>query len=205
VRRIELLVLGRCELSAGLKVLSFPGEDGETHRTLVAPNSVLGRIRRLADTLVKSYPWFEVDAAWFVLTGEVPCVAPMSWSVKSRSHVPALSDDSGDAAFTHTLITLTVEPWISADTVLAVYGDIQRYLLGKDNRPVGSKNLALFRFVTEKVGPASLSPGERRLLAPKLLTEWNRQHPKWTYGHDTRTFWRDYNSVRKSLINPRYY
>jgi hypothetical protein len=41
----------------------------------------------------------------------------------------------------------------------------------------------------------------------KLVSEWNEKYPQWSYGDDTRCFWKDYHRTKKSLAfgppNPR--
>jgi hypothetical protein len=183
----------------GYKVLSFPGEDDQTHRVLVKASSVLGYLHKQVGLLLKDYPWFESDAVWFMLTGEVPWVVPVTWRARARG-TRTISSDS----FSHGFITLTVEPWISADTVRRTYQDIQKGLLGGDNQPTRPKGRTLFSFVTEKIGPAPLSPKEKRHVAPELVAEWDKRHPQWAYGEDTRTFWRDYNLARRQITSPAY-
>ena len=76
----------------------------------------------------------------------------------------------------------------------------RRSVLGQDNRKLGNKSLKLLRFVTERIDPTSpVTEGEM------LVEEWNRENPQWAYGKDdTRTFWRDYNRVRKAIMMPEY-
>jgi hypothetical protein len=190
------------------KVLPFLGEGGETHRTLVRPTSVLGSLYSTVQNLLKNYPWFEESAAWFLLTGDAPYVAPMTMRGKYRG--PLTFGPYPSTGFSYGLVTLTMEPWVSADTVQRVYRDIQRQWLGGDNRPVGEKNRRLFSFVTERVGSVSLQAEEKRRLGKELVTEWDRQYSQdkerrgWPYHGDTRTFWRDYNLARRLITSPAY-
>jgi hypothetical protein len=192
----------------GYKVLPFPGENGETHRTLVRPASVLGRLYGTVQNLLKRYPWFEESAAWFVLTGETPYVAPMT--VRGKYRGPLTFGPYPSTGFGYGLVTLTVEPWVSADTVQRVYRDIQRRWLGGDNRPVGEKSRRLFSFVTERVDSVSLQAEEKRRLGKGLVTEWDQEcsqdedRREWFYRGDTRTFWRDYNLARRLITSPEY-
>jgi hypothetical protein len=32
-----------------------------------------------------------------------------------------------------------------------------------------------------------------------LVSEWNATYPQWSYGDDTRRFWRDYKRIRESV------
>ncbi len=175
-------------------ILLFPGEDGQINRTLVKPTSLLGRLHQLVGKLIEYYPWLELHTAWFVLTGETPWVAPMTWGGRATEKV---SPDG----FGYEFIILQIEPWVSAETVERTYREIQRNVLGKDNRKVGEKNRALFGFVTDKLGPATLSSKEKRSVAPQLIAQWDEAYPNWAYGKNTGTFWRDYNKARKLILS----
>jgi hypothetical protein len=112
--------------------------------------------------------------------------------------------------FGYGLVTLTMELWVSADTVRRVYRDIQRQWLGGDNRPVGEKSRRLFWFVTGRVGSVSLQAEEKRRLGKGLVTAWDQEcsqdedRREWLYRGDTRTFWRDYNLARRLITSPEY-
>jgi hypothetical protein len=177
------------------KILSFPGEDGYTHRALVKPHSVLGYLYDKVTRLVKRYPWEEADATWFVLTGKTPWVAPLTWQFQGTG--------SGFGMWSYGYITLKVEPWVSASLVEQVYSYLQRNLLGKDNKRVGEKNRELFRFVVGRMKPDGTLPKAR-----ELVKEWDDSNPQWRYGHDdtdqVRRFRRDYNLTRRLLAAPNY-
>jgi hypothetical protein len=177
------------------KILTFPGEDGYPHRVFTRPRSVLGDLHDKVSRLIKQYPWEEPDAVWFVLTGETPWVAPLTWQFRGTG--------SGPDSWMYGYITLKVEPWVSASVVERVYSDLQHKLLGKDNRRVGEKNRELFRFVTEHRNSDGSLPKAR-----ELVKEWDYVYPQWRYGHaDTeqvRRFRRDYNLARRLLTAPNY-
>jgi hypothetical protein len=44
------------------KIVPYPGEDGRTHRVLVKPKSVLGKLHDIVSNLIRRYPWEEPDA-----------------------------------------------------------------------------------------------------------------------------------------------
>jgi hypothetical protein len=177
------------------KILTFPGEDGYAHRVLASPGSVLGDLHDKVSRLVKRYPWEEADATWFVLTGETPWVAPLTWQFRGIG--------SSLGSWRYGYITLKVEPWVSADVVGRVYSDLQHKLLGKDNREVREKNRELFRFVTDRMNPDGFLPRAR-----DLVKQWDEAYPDWHYGHDdteqVRRFRRDYNLARRLLTAPNY-
>jgi hypothetical protein len=177
------------------KILSYPGADGVTHRTVVRPSSVLGDLHELVSRLIRRYPWEESDAVWFVLTGETPWVAPLTWQFRGTG--------GGLDSWSYGRITLRVEPWVPAQIVKQVYSSVQHQLLGKDNKRIGEKNRELFRFVIGRMGPGGSLPKAR-----ELVKEWDRENPQWRYGHDdtnqVRRFRRDYNLARRSLAAPNY-
>ena len=73
-----------------------------------------------------------------------------------------------------------------------------------------SKNLRLFRFVTERVESTSTRGHTRMPKGKTLVSEWNETYPEWAYktsvgDPDTRRFWRDYNRIRKTIaVGPPY-
>ena len=177
------------------KILTFPGEDGYPHRVLARPRSVLGDLHNKVSRLVKRYPWEELDAVWFVLTGKTPWVAPLTWQFRGTG--------SPLDSWSYGYITLKVEPWVSASVVARVYSDLQHQLLGKDNKRVGEKNRELFRFVISRMTSDGSLPKAR-----ELVKEWDRANPQWRYGHEdteqVRRFRRDYNLARRLLAAPSY-
>ena len=177
------------------KILSFPGEDGYTHRTLVKSHSVLGDLHDKVARLIKRYPWEEPDVVWYVLTGETPWVAPLTWQFRGTGSPLDL--------WSYGYITLKVEPWLSASVVERVYSDLQHQLLGKDNKRVGKKNRELLRFVISRMKSDGSLPKAR-----ELVKEWDRTNPQWRYGHEdteqVRRFRRDYNLARRLLAAPSY-
>jgi len=125
-----------------------------------------------------------------------------------------------------SVITLRIAPWVSAGTVYEVYRDIQRRILGQDNRPIGEMNLKLLQFVEERIDPVGLveedstvSSFTERLAqleyakvpeGRRLVKEWDeqecvKQNPNWAYGKDTRRFWRDYHRTLKAVAWARGY
>jgi hypothetical protein len=181
------------------KILSFPGEDGYTHRTLVNPHSVLGDLHDKVTHLIKRYPWEEPDAVWFVLTGETPHVAPFTW--QARWFGSGIEEDSLSYGF----VTLKIEPWVDPNLVWRVYSDIQRGLRGgRRNRRLEPKTLELLRFVNERVDVANLSRSERRQCAPQLVVAWDRENPDDSYNGNTREFWKAYHRARRAVMSPTY-
>jgi hypothetical protein len=99
---------------------------------------------------------------------------------------------------TSARITLSIAPWVPAKTVLKAYRAVQRQMLGGDNRPLSQRNLAIFRFVTDR-----MEGGDRRTPWRTLLAEWNLAHSEWPC-EDVRTFARDYGRAERALLYPSY-
>ncbi len=181
------------------KILPFPGEDGLIHRVLASQGSLLGELHKEVSRLIQHYPWEEQAAVWFILTGETPQVAPLTWQARWSDH------GVGEDAFGYGFITLKIEPWVDPKLVWKVYSDIQRGLRGeRRNRRLERKTLDLLRFVNERVKVADLSRGERRRLAPELVAAWDKENPDESYNGNTREFWKAYHRARRAVISPTY-
>ncbi len=169
-----------------LAELPYPGPAGEEQRIAVWPDSVLDELREVGARLAYEYPWPMHEAIWFVLTGTAPTVPTV------QHEVAPVSCGRGQ----YTAITLTVAPWISADTVQRAYRSLQQEVLGGDNRPVTLRSLTLFRFVRER-----RTRGHRMAAWRELLQLWNQAYPQWQY-EDVRRFNRDYLRAEKVLAIP---
>jgi hypothetical protein len=146
--------------------LSFPftsdfGSGVEQHPVEIG--SVLDMLRRVSDGLAKGFgfAWEEAQAAWFVLTGETTPVIVLQGQI----------DSFWTDRIRRGTITVTAEPWISAESVERHYRKMRRLKLNdKTNRRLSKRNLALFRFVigqfraavpnVEKPDPEATSPAQ---------------------------------------------
>jgi hypothetical protein len=178
----------------GWGLLSFPDSEGGVTRVYVrADSSVLGALRKLIHKLLQTYPWWESEAVWFVLTGENPWVAPVTLQARGSG---------SPYGFQRQFVTLKVEPWVSEETVRRTYREAQLHMLRGDNRPAKSKQLNLFRFVSSRTDPTTLYGRERARVARELLPEWDRENPDDAYRGDTRRFWRDYDRAVRLIALP---
>ena len=175
------------------KLLAFPDDEHGINRVCVQPDSVLGDLRARVHKLILRYPWQEPEAAWFVLTGETPWVAPVTLQARGVG--------TGDV-FQRQFVTMKVEPWISEETVRRTYREAQVRMLRGDNRPAKSKQLDLFRFVSGRTDPSTLYGRERAKAAKTLVPEWDQENPADAYGADTRRFWRDYDRALELIALP---
>ncbi len=196
----DVLVLPRVEGLRGGEVPVWPG-------------SILGILHKLSVALAQKFTWREGAAAWFLLTDETPRVPLLDWS--DRRHV--------DGHFQHYTISMTVAPWISADTLARFWRFYQRGHFGGNNRPLSARNMAVFRFVIgnawphpDGIGVALSKRGVTTSVAPKgkasalatppwrtLLDLWNRNHPEWAYK-DVRLFSRDFHRARRLISGSNY-
>ena len=195
--------------------LVLPYRKGLLGRTFrVWRSSVLGILSNLSKTFARIYPWREEDAAWFVLTGEVPGTSPLAWKREWQEYTDQYS------------ITLTVDPWVSVETVTQLYSELRRYSLRRNTRRLSERNLAVFRFVIAELEAPSHDENkplfggrkqrrggvvggrghlERRLWELEgpswrtLLERWNQAHPQeWGY-EDVRLLSRDFYRVHKAI------
>jgi hypothetical protein len=187
--------------------LLYIDEDGQIQETLVEDRSVLEGLRILSNYLAAEYPWQEAQATWFVLTGEPPALSAATGRVSRGSAAP------------YAEITMTVQPWVPADTVRKFYTQLQGRVLTSRPRALSERNLAVFRFVVgqQEVKPYSDNapaseltrrhPKLMRLKQPSwrvMLKRWNRHLPagdKWHYQH-VRNFQRDFRRAAQALVSP---
>src|SRR5215208_6634617 len=185
--------------------LLYIDEDGHTQETLVEDRSVLEGLRILSNYLAAEYPWQEAQAAWFVLTGEPPALPAATGRVSRGSAAP------------YAEITMTVQPWVPADTVRKFYGQLQGRVLISRPRAFSERNLAVFRFVVgqQEVKPYSddaqasaltrRHPKLMRLKQPSwrvMLKRWNQHYSaghKWHYRH-VRNFERDFKRAAQAIV-----
>jgi hypothetical protein len=202
-------------------VLKFPDEESGVAIHEVWSVSLLGELKEVGEKLHKRYRWHTAEAVWFVLTGETPAVPALTvtrYFPSSMNHHPDRD----------VLITIEASPWISSGSVARAFRKSQIETLGSSaGSSPGEKNLKLLRFVIEHTDPLGMleagsrlpkTPDHRRELelitnlqyvkvpeGKKLVNEWNEMYPKWSYGGNTKNFWRDFKRIRKSVaIGPPY-
>jgi len=184
------------------------------------------KLTRIARRLARIYLWEPEDAAWFIVTGEVPPVMPVRARTRTR-YTPGFSSGT---------IVLDVAPWVSAETVQKIYIEAQTKLRGRRAHKLEDRNLAVFRFVVERleaIRPATLTSSREthtpqslkflamdefgwpkmskatKLVGPSLTElhgEWNQKYPE---GHDwhyksPKTFARDFRKTQKKISHPLY-
>ncbi len=133
--------------------LYFPSRGGdffgEPKEVAVGEESVLERLLQLSKDLTATIcgSWNQAQTSWFVLTGEATPAAILI----ARSDWRADHGFDRYAWYSSKAITLTAEPWVSADEVARAYREVQRGVLERQrNRKSPEVNQALFKFVIER-------------------------------------------------------
>jgi hypothetical protein len=167
----------------------------------VSRGSVLDELREVSEELSKLCPpWGEAQAAWFTLTDEVSSVSALTGRVNVTKNFVA----------NYGNITLSVEPWIPADSVRQAYQDLQKAVLRRKNRPIFERNLAVFRFVVAEL--RTLLPREQRWRLQSVevppwrafCARWNREvRQEWRY-EDVRHFRRAFVRGMSSIVRANY-
>src|SRR5829696_650796 len=180
--------------SGPLPVLHFVDEHGEVFQKEVWPRSVLDRLREISTWLVRAFGFDAAQATWFVLTDTPPHRATLEGTIAIR----------GFSSHTDGRVTLEIDPWVPADVVLQTYRDMQRDLLGRENRPLSLRNLAVYRTVLADAREAErVNPG-RPLPSPgRSMARWNREHPEEAYKQLWQ-FTRDVDRAERAVLFPDY-
>jgi hypothetical protein len=154
--------------------------------------SAFDQLRKASLWLSERFPWTPWDAVWFVLTNEPPFVYPVEVGIRSWT-----SQSEGVEAFHRSVLTLTVDPWVSSKSLERVFRAHQKELLGARNRGLRENTLDVFAFVLDREG----SEG-RSMSWPRLCNAWNRAHTNRRYS-EYRHFRGDYFRAREALLLPK--
>jgi hypothetical protein len=164
------------------QALRYVDEDGHVREE--APHA--RRLKDLTETLAQTFLWRVDDASWFVLCAlYTPPV--LTFSVETNVARWERGPEIGT-------IRLTVEPWMPARIVLAMYKGAQRKMLGKRPHQVSKGRLRLLEFVETMT--EGWSWRERMDL-------WNELHPGEQY-EDVRNFRNAYREVRARVLELGY-
>lgn len=170
--------------------LLFLDSEGKTQHIVPWEWAILSKLGKLSRDLAQRYRglWTEAQATMFVLTDVTPFIASLQVSIRGLSRVvndpfPEDDDDAGEdkdaswpLALSRRQIILTVDAWVSDDTVLRAYKAAQHEVLKRDNRQLGERAVALVRFLVELEDCEKMT-GDARMAA------WNRAqtNPDWQY------------------------
>jgi hypothetical protein len=166
-----------------------------------APTNALEDMREVSRRLSRAFRWRADDAHWFLLTGYVPFVRPISVRTRQNSFLDVpnyLNRDyqlDGPNFMVDTAeIVITAEPWVDAEIVSRAFREVQKQVRGGDNRKVTVKVLDAVRFVARRLGTGKVE-------WPVLRSAWN------TAQDDPRRRYRSrdglYKAVRR-FLQPRY-
>jgi hypothetical protein len=150
-------------------------------RMPTAAKGPLAWLRHLSEQLAKSYHWQPAQATLFVLTGQVPLVSSLRWSVKA-------SDEAG------ARLELNLDPLLSPKQLSAKYARLRKRLVGTRARvrQLSEKHLTLANFVADR--PADEAWAKR-------LRTWNAEYPRWKYRHESN-FRRDAARATARILAP---
>jgi len=185
------------------KWLDWVNKDGSFQQIMYCEDSLLDDLANLGESLAQEFGCVQQVAILFVLTGLPLVVQPIS--------VGATVEDSyGVYRYHRGTITLKIEPWVSADSVLRTYRQLQQQLFGHPNHPIRSERLLeLFRFVTHEMQIVRNSEKywDHEVVRPtwqELLDRWNQAHPSNIQYPHLSNFVRDYHRVKLSILLPAY-
>ena len=166
-----------------------------------APTDALEDLREISRQLSRAFRWRIKDADWFVLTGDVPFVKPVSVAVRRSSHRDFpnyLNEDYyhvGSKFIVNTAeIVVTAEPWVDANVVARAFREVQKQVKGGDNHKVTPKVLNTVRFVARRLGTG-------KIRWPQLTVGWNKSQ------EDPKNHYRSRNGLRQAFsrfLRPKY-
>lgn len=179
--------------------LPFYDRSGQIRHVVFYPGSDLENLRERSEEMRdRLFPlWTLADAAWIVVTGK-------AWQVPTclKGEIEGFSNQH----LTYGRINLSVEPWITGETVLRAYQHLQALALPRRPRALSERNLAMTRFVMEHlrhmiVGESEDGGESPRVSWHRLAVRWNREHPEWAF-RDERNFFRDCRRTVSAVARP---
>jgi hypothetical protein len=161
------------------------------------PTNAMEDMRDVSRRLSRAFRWREDDAHWFLLTGYVPFVRPISVRTRQNSFLDVpnyLNRDyhlEGPNFIVDTAeIVITAEPWVDAEIVSRVFREVQKQVRRGDNRKVTVKVLDAVRFVARRLGTGKVQ-------WPVLSSAWNAAQNDPTRRYRSRDGL--YKAVRRYL------
>jgi hypothetical protein len=228
-RRVEMVTWSGTPQTAKQRLvnLEYPDEESKVRNTQVWSISLLGELREVGEKLSERYRWQPAQAVWFVLTGEIPAVPALTVTRSFPSSMyhhdtlitieasPWVSSKTVERAFRKAQIktlgssggrplgmrALKLLRFVIERIESLGIEELGRLEEGK--RPPGAPTEEGWR-VPELVAQY---PWYRKMPNGKrLVREWNDKGPKkWSYGDNTRWFWKDYHRTKKAVaFGPPY-
>ena len=166
-----------------------------------APTGALEELREVSRHLSQAFRWRVKDADWFVLTGYVPFVRPVTVAVRRTSHrdTPNYLNEcyflkGSDFMVNTAEIVITAEPWVDANVVARAFREVQKQVNGGDNHKVTPKVLDAVRFVARRLGKG-------KIRWPQLTAGWNKSQ------EDPENHYRSRNGLPQAFsrfLRPQY-
>lgn len=184
--------------------LDWVHKDSIMRPIIYRKESLLDEVVVCAEVIVRETRCVQQVAILCLLTGIGPLVQPISvrLNMMGRNYNQY---NSGS-------ISMVIEPWVSAESVMKTYRQLQQYLLNRTNRPMISKNgqlhgIEIFRFFTQQMKPV---PGKSKswdddIYVPtwrELSEAWNKIHPD--RQRDYRNFRKEYKRAEQFIMLPPY-
>lgn len=207
--------------------LEYPDEEGKVQFIEVWSISLLGKLREVGEKLSERYRWQPAQAVWFVLTGEIPAVPALTVTRSFPSSMyhhdtlitieasPWVSSKTVERAFRKAQIktlgssggrplgmrALQLLRFVIERIESLGIEELEKLKEGK--RPPGApkaKGWRVLELVAQYPWYRKMPNGKR------LVREWNEKAPKkWSYGDNTRWFWKDYHRTKKAVaFGPPY-
>jgi len=162
--------------------LSYPSKKEWAERVSINVDGILGRLKRTVHRIITFYcpAWQEAQTVAFVLTGQVPIIPRVRYSVNVTS--------SGGPCW----VTLKFDARIKPQDLAREYSKIRRKIMGNSHaKPLTKKHQELAVFAAEH---------KEGLTWEKLMHKWNEKFPKWAYKN-YRLFCRDAIGAINRLLN----
>jgi len=162
--------------------LSYPSKTGWVERVPINVDGILGRLKSVARRIIEYYcpAWQEAQTVAFVLTGQVPIIPRVRYSVNVTF--------SGGPCW----VTLKFDARITPQDLAREYSKIRRKIMGNSHaKPLTKKHQELAVFAAEH---------KDGLTWEKLMHKWNEKFPKWAYKN-YRLFCRDAIGAINRLLN----
>lgn len=159
--------------------------------SVVGRDSILYRLQDLAIHLSAVCPWKVHQSARFILTGQPPHVLPIDFGIP---------DHSRGSSHACVEVSLAIQPWLSRPSLLRVYRELQRILIGPRNRPPTMKSLQFYEFVAEQ--------RQRDETFSSALSAWLLRHPaerkRYPKGDATSVsrFASQFRDIERQILRP---
>gem|GEM_PF-2894200 len=169
--------------------LEYPTEDGLIDVLHVRETAFLGELQRISTEASRTFLWNEAQATWFVLTGEPPTIPA----------IDARLEGGWNIGWAQLRIVLTIQPWVSAKSLMRIYRSLQYQLLGRTNRNPKIENLELMDFAAQR--------RHEGLPWRKIQAEWNKGRPRrlrYDGKEGVRNLTRDFFSIYQQVVDPEF-